>query len=182
MFSVTSRPTENCNIGSRVGQILLNRACPVHLWGASFAVDKRLTMGRIRRVRAGLRQFIAGCDVVIPTAGPASPGYHCGVYRPEYNCKMRQLGQPFCAICRAAIARRIAVVQASPGCTKCTHNSMTLGRRSCSKRSDDGAGIRGEVAELWEREQVQVSKSATCSPDSDKQRQQQCSDQRLNRD
>lgn len=29
--------------------------------------------------------------------------YHCGAYRPEYRCKMYELGRPFCAVCRRAI-------------------------------------------------------------------------------
>ncbi len=29
--------------------------------------------------------------------------YHCGAYRPEYNCKMRALGQPFCTVCSNVI-------------------------------------------------------------------------------
>jgi hypothetical protein len=33
--------------------------------------------------------------------------YHCGVYRPEYDCKMRSLGVPFCHICQKAISNRI---------------------------------------------------------------------------
>jgi hypothetical protein len=33
--------------------------------------------------------------------------YHCGVYRPEYDCKMRKLGIPFCAVCRQVIRNRI---------------------------------------------------------------------------
>ncbi len=33
--------------------------------------------------------------------------YHCGAYRPEYNCKMRGLGVPFCRICRQVIWNRI---------------------------------------------------------------------------
>lgn len=33
--------------------------------------------------------------------------YHCGAFRPEYNCKMRSLDVPFCAVCRAAISSRI---------------------------------------------------------------------------
>jgi IgA Peptidase M64 len=28
---------------------------------------------------------------------------HCGLYRPEYDCKMRHLGQPFCAVCQQHI-------------------------------------------------------------------------------
>jgi hypothetical protein len=29
--------------------------------------------------------------------------YHCGAYRPEFNCLMRALGQPLCAVCRRVI-------------------------------------------------------------------------------
>lgn len=33
--------------------------------------------------------------------------YHCGAYRPEYDCKMRNLGVPFCRICRQVILNKI---------------------------------------------------------------------------
>jgi len=33
--------------------------------------------------------------------------YHCGAFRPEFDCKMRNLGVPFCHICRAVIWNRI---------------------------------------------------------------------------
>ena len=33
--------------------------------------------------------------------------YHCGAYRPEYDCKMRNLGVPFCRVCRQVIINRI---------------------------------------------------------------------------
>ena len=29
--------------------------------------------------------------------------YHCGSFRPAYDCRMRSLGQPFCAVCRKVI-------------------------------------------------------------------------------
>jgi hypothetical protein len=29
--------------------------------------------------------------------------YHCGCYRPSFNCRMRELGQPFCAVCQDVI-------------------------------------------------------------------------------
>lgn len=29
--------------------------------------------------------------------------HHCGAFRPEYHCRMRALGHPFCAVCRAHI-------------------------------------------------------------------------------
>ena len=34
--------------------------------------------------------------------------YHCDAYRPEYDCRMRTLGVPFCRVCRQVIASRIA--------------------------------------------------------------------------
>jgi hypothetical protein len=33
--------------------------------------------------------------------------YHCDVYRPEYDCKMRALGVPFCHVCRQVISNQI---------------------------------------------------------------------------
>src|SRR5574340_1185683 len=33
--------------------------------------------------------------------------YHCGAFRPEYDCKMRALGVAFCRICRQVIWNRI---------------------------------------------------------------------------
>ena len=33
---------------------------------------------------------------------------HCGLYRAEHQCRMRTLGQPFCAVCRAALRRQLA--------------------------------------------------------------------------
>jgi hypothetical protein len=29
--------------------------------------------------------------------------FHCGLFRPEYRCKMFELGRPFCAVCRRRI-------------------------------------------------------------------------------
>ena len=40
--------------------------------------------------------------------------YHCGAYRPEYNCKMQALGIPFCHVCRQVIWNRIAPLAALP--------------------------------------------------------------------
>ena len=34
--------------------------------------------------------------------------YHCGAYRPEFTCKMKMLGVPFCRVCREVIQQRIA--------------------------------------------------------------------------
>jgi hypothetical protein len=36
--------------------------------------------------------------------------YHCGAFRPEYNCKMRELSIPFCRICSRVITQRIKLL------------------------------------------------------------------------
>ncbi|WP_051480577.1 M64 family metallopeptidase [Cellulomonas sp. KRMCY2] len=33
---------------------------------------------------------------------------HCGLYHPEFDCRMRHLGQEFCVVCQDAIRRRLA--------------------------------------------------------------------------
>ncbi|HKP45959.1 MAG TPA: M64 family metallopeptidase, partial [Pyrinomonadaceae bacterium] len=33
--------------------------------------------------------------------------YHCGVWRPEFNCRMRNLSQPFCGVCQQAIVKKL---------------------------------------------------------------------------
>ena len=33
--------------------------------------------------------------------------FHCGCFRPEFDCRMNNLGQPFCAVCRAEIANEL---------------------------------------------------------------------------
>jgi IgA Peptidase M64 len=54
-------------------------------------------------------------DCTVPNEGQADPepgavglyegaAYcHCGIYRPQHDCKMRHLGVPFCAVCDAYI-------------------------------------------------------------------------------
>ena len=34
--------------------------------------------------------------------------FHCGAFRPEFNCKMRVLGRPFCAVCSRVIQETLA--------------------------------------------------------------------------
>ena len=33
--------------------------------------------------------------------------YHCGAYRPQWDCRMRALGFPFCAVCRRRITQTL---------------------------------------------------------------------------
>jgi hypothetical protein len=33
--------------------------------------------------------------------------YHCGVYRPEFDCRMRSLSSPFCAVCQGQISNTL---------------------------------------------------------------------------
>ena len=60
----------------------------------------------------------ADCSKCDPQPSPVPPGtvgafegahyYHCGAYRPEFNCRMRQLAHPYCAVCRKRIADTLA--------------------------------------------------------------------------
>jgi hypothetical protein len=34
--------------------------------------------------------------------------YHCGSYRPQFNCRMRALGNPFCAVCQQVIMNTLS--------------------------------------------------------------------------
>ncbi len=43
---------------------------------------------------------------------------HCGAYRPEYDCKMRNLGVPLCRVCRQVIWNRLGPLATLPGRTK----------------------------------------------------------------
>ena len=59
----------------------------------------------------------ANCAVCDPQATPVPAGtvgafegadyYHCGAFRPEFDCKMRTLTQGFCRVCRDVIRRKI---------------------------------------------------------------------------
>jgi predicted secreted protein len=56
----------------------------------------------------------AGCDpqptpVPVGTVGlfEGADYYHCGVYRPEFNCRMRNLNIPFCSVCQQVIVKKL---------------------------------------------------------------------------
>jgi hypothetical protein len=60
----------------------------------------------------------ADCTQCDPQTSPVPPGtigafegaryFHCGIYRPEFNCRMRKLNNPFCAVCQQAIKQTIS--------------------------------------------------------------------------
>ena len=47
-----------------------------------------------------------GADVVGTFEGAGT--FHCGLYRPQFACKMRKLSEPFCAVCRRVIRETLA--------------------------------------------------------------------------
>ena len=59
----------------------------------------------------------ADCTQCDPQPNPLSPDtvgayegaryYHCGAYRPQFDCKMRALGPPFCAVCQRRIVQTL---------------------------------------------------------------------------
>jgi IgA Peptidase M64 len=64
------------------------------------------------------------CSKCDPQPSPVSTGtvgafegadyYHCGSYRPEFNCRMRALGFPFCAVCEKVIVDHLAPFLPAP--------------------------------------------------------------------
>lgn len=56
----------------------------------------------------------ANCDpqpspVPVGTIGLFEGGdyFHCGVYRPEFDCRMRNLDRPFCGVCQQVIVKKL---------------------------------------------------------------------------
>ena len=60
----------------------------------------------------------ANCAICDPQANPVAAGtvgafegahyYHCGAFRPQYTCRMRALGNPFCAVCLRVIRNTLS--------------------------------------------------------------------------
>jgi hypothetical protein len=60
----------------------------------------------------------ANCAQCDPQPSPVAAGtigafegaqyYHCGAFRPAFNCRMRALGSPFCGVCQDVIKRTLA--------------------------------------------------------------------------
>jgi hypothetical protein len=59
----------------------------------------------------------ANCTQCDPQPNPQQPStvgayegagyYHCGLYRPQFTCRMRALGNPYCAVCQRVIRETI---------------------------------------------------------------------------
>lgn len=59
----------------------------------------------------------ADCTHCDPQPSPVAVGtiglfegadyYHCGVYRAEFDCRMRNLNRPFCAVCQQVIVKKL---------------------------------------------------------------------------
>jgi hypothetical protein len=60
----------------------------------------------------------ADCSICDPQGNPKQTSYvgayegagyyHCGLYRAQYTCRMRQLGNPFCAVCQDTIRKALS--------------------------------------------------------------------------
>ncbi|MGO4601142.1 M64 family metallopeptidase [Terrabacter sp. 2YAF2] len=76
--------------------------------------------------------------------------FHCGAFRPEYNCKMRALSVPFCAVCRQVIRNRIGPLMtappavADPTAYAFTHEARNLAEQHNLFRTGDG-----HIHALW---------------------------------
>ena len=91
----------------------------------------------------------ANCDNRASTVAAGTVGsfegahyVHCGAFRPEYDCKMRTLGQPFCKVCQDVIANDITpasvcVRQSEVSYAVCTHKE-DQGYRQCAQTADQG--------------------------------------------
>ena len=126
-----------------------------------------------------------------PSACSRGRGYfHCGVYRPEYDCKMRELGVPFCRVCRQVIwnrhraagrpagprpARRSAWWRASPNTSTCSPSasdgrimSGLVGRRAAAgpagSRCPGGVRLRRAGTGRPSRRSPGTPGTSTCSP------------------
>jgi hypothetical protein len=59
----------------------------------------------------------ANCKNCDPQPSPVAVGtiglfegadyFHCGVYRPEFDCRMRNLDRPFCGVCQQVIVKKL---------------------------------------------------------------------------
>ena len=60
--------------------------------------------------------------------------FHCGAYRPQFNCRMRNLGQPFCAVCQQRIRENFQCWLAQFDCIETRDESY----QRCDAEEDQG--------------------------------------------
>jgi cysteine-rich repeat protein len=115
------------------------------------------------------RMCVGGTSVPPGTVGlfEGAANYACGVFRPEFTCRMRDVNDPFCAVCREHIARVVApfrrscddvVVEAGCGATcadgndvdgdgcdsTCRLTGCGSGARTGDEECDDGNAVEGD--------------------------------------
>ena len=83
----------------------------------------------------------ADCTKCDPQPSPVPEGtvgafegahfYHCAAYRPEFNCRMRQLGQPYCAVCRKRIVDTITPYLPAQPVKPPQGGGRAAGRKGC---------------------------------------------------
>jgi hypothetical protein len=66
----------------------------------------------------------ADCSICDPQPNPVPVGtvgafegadyYHCDSFRPEFTCRMRSLGNPFCAVCQKVIVNHLSPFLPTP--------------------------------------------------------------------
>ena len=66
--------------------------------------------------------------------------FHCGVCRPEFDCKMRALGPPFCAVCQEVIRNTLSVYLSPLTQIRLT---VTTGNKDIDKNDRVYLGIAG---------------------------------------
>jgi hypothetical protein len=87
----------------------------------------------------------ADCSQCDPQPNPLPAGtvglyegahyYHCGAYRPQFDCRMRRLNHPFCAVCSQQIRRVLLPF------TPVTVPSVTEMRQAAAHRRVVAAGL-----------------------------------------
>jgi hypothetical protein len=76
--------------------------------------------------------------------------YHCGAYRPEFDCKMRELSIPFCAVCRQVIHNRIEpLLAAPPAVADPTVYTFTAEGRNLAEQHNLFRTADGHIHALW---------------------------------
>ena len=94
----------------------------------------------------------ANCAICDPQPNPVAAAtvgafegadtWHCGAFRPQFNCYMRALGQPFCAVCQRRIR---AVVPVIIGAVQ----EIAVAPLSDRRLEAWGADAQGRLLSIW---------------------------------